>query len=136
MLVTPHGPCPGLAVLPDTSREEILGALGLAERVKGLAKTISATLWDPEEEIAARRREIRGLRMELLAGSGLPEQRTALDQLQRALRELQVGNVPGSMGLNPWNHPLDPWDQDGTHPLGWVRCRLLTHPGVRTLVQH
>lgn len=124
VLVAPHGPCPGLAVLPDTSREEILGALGLAERVKGLAKTISATLWDPEEEIAARRREIRGLRMELLAGSGLPEQRTALDQLQRALRELQVGNVPGSMGLNPWNHPLDPWDQDGTHPLGWVRCRL------------
>ncbi|KAM7042505.1 uncharacterized protein M8220_007673 [Acridotheres tristis] len=76
--------------LPDTSREEILGALGLAERVKGLAKTISATFWDPEEEIAVRRREIRGLRTELLAGSGLPEQRTAVAQLQRALRELQV----------------------------------------------
>ncbi|XP_066053553.1 uncharacterized protein [Chamaea fasciata] len=76
--------------LPDTSREEILGALGLAERVKGVAKTISATLWDPEEEILARRREIRGLRMELLAGSGLPEQRTAVAQMQRALRELQV----------------------------------------------
>ncbi|RMB96861.1 hypothetical protein DUI87_26930 [Hirundo rustica rustica] len=75
--------------LPDTSREEILGALGLAERVKGVAKTISATLWDPEEELAVRRREIRGLRMELLAGSGLPEQRAAVTQLQRALRELQ-----------------------------------------------
>ncbi|XP_068062434.1 uncharacterized protein [Anomalospiza imberbis] len=85
--------------LPDTSREEILGALGLAERVKGLAKTISATLWDAEKEIAARRREIRGLRMELLAGSGLPEQRRAVAQLQRALRELQVGNAPGSTGL-------------------------------------
>lgn len=109
MLVAPHGPCPGLALLPDTSREEILGALGLAERVKGLAKTISATFWDPEEEIAVRRREIRGLRTELLAGSGLPEQRTAVAQLQRALRELQVGNAPGSMGLKPWNHPLDPW---------------------------
>ncbi|CAN8189807.1 unnamed protein product [Coccothraustes coccothraustes] len=76
--------------LPDTSREEILGALGLAERVKGLAKTISATLWDPEEEIAARRREIRGLRTELLAGSGHPGQRAAVAQLKRALRELQV----------------------------------------------
>ncbi|TRZ22168.1 hypothetical protein HGM15179_005072 [Zosterops borbonicus] len=76
--------------LPDTSREEILGALGLAERVKGMAKTISATLWDPEEEIAARRREIRGLRMELLAGPSLPEQSTAVAQLQRALRELKV----------------------------------------------
>ncbi|XP_016157025.1 PREDICTED: uncharacterized protein LOC101815805 [Ficedula albicollis] len=75
--------------LPDTSREEILAALGLAERVKGLAKTISATLWDPEEEISARRREIRGLRVELLAGSRRPEQRTAVAQLQRALRELQ-----------------------------------------------
>ncbi|XP_029816058.1 LOW QUALITY PROTEIN: uncharacterized protein LOC115307529 [Manacus vitellinus] len=76
--------------LPDTSREEILGALGLAERVKGLAKTISATLWDPAEEITARRREIRGLRVELLAGTALPEQRTAVAQLRRALRELQV----------------------------------------------
>lgn len=99
VLVAPHGPCPGLAVLPDTSREEILGALGLAERVKGMAKTISATLWDPEEEIAARRREIRGLRMELLAGPSLSEQSTAVAQLQRALRELKVGNAPGSMGL-------------------------------------
>ncbi|KAJ7427010.1 hypothetical protein WISP_10342 [Willisornis vidua] len=76
--------------LPDTSREEILGALGLAERVKGLAKTISATLWDPAEEIAARRREIRGLRTELLAGAALPEQRKAVAQLRRALCELQV----------------------------------------------
>ncbi|KAL2299526.1 hypothetical protein Nmel_014189 [Mimus melanotis] len=76
--------------LPDTSREEILQALGLAERVKGLAKTISATLWDPEEEIAARRREIRGLRIELLAGSGLTEQGTAVAELQKALRELKV----------------------------------------------
>lgn len=99
MLVAPHGPCPGLPLLPDTSREEILGALGLAERVKGVAKTICATLWDPEEEIAARRREIRVLRMELLAGSSLPEQRTAVTRLQRALRELQVGNAPGSLGL-------------------------------------
>lgn len=125
MLVAPHGPCPGLALLPDTSREEILGALGLAERVKGLAKTISATLWDPVEEIAAHRREIRGLRMELLAGAGLPEQKTAVAQLQRALQELQVGNAPGST-----------WDQDNTHTLGWGRSRLLTHRGVKTLVQH
>ncbi|XP_039557523.1 uncharacterized protein LOC120498611 [Passer montanus] len=76
--------------LPDTSREEILGALGLAGRVKGLARTISATVWEPEEEIAARRREMRALRTELLAGSGRPEHSRAVAQLQRALRELQV----------------------------------------------
>ncbi|XP_040975287.1 uncharacterized protein LOC115334318 isoform X3 [Aquila chrysaetos chrysaetos] len=90
VLVDPRGPCPGLAALPDTSREEMLAALQLAKRVKGLAKTISATLWDPVQEVAARRREIRGLRMELLAGAGLPEQKMAVDQLRRALRELQV----------------------------------------------
>ncbi|XP_026714185.1 uncharacterized protein LOC113485305 [Athene cunicularia] len=76
--------------LPDTSREEILAALGLAEQVKGLAKSISATFWDPVQEVAARRREIRGLRMELLARAGLPEQKTAVARLQTALRELQV----------------------------------------------
>ncbi|XP_052672048.1 uncharacterized protein LOC128154893 isoform X2 [Harpia harpyja] len=90
VLVDPHGPCPGLAALPDTSREEILAALQLAKRVKGLAKTISATFWDPVQEVAACRREIRGLRMELLAGAGLPEQKMAVAQLRRALRELQV----------------------------------------------
>lgn len=74
----------------------------MAKRVKGLAKTISATLWDPEEEMAARRREIRGLRVELLAGTARPEQGRAVAQLQRALRELQVGNAPGSMGTG-WN---------------------------------
>jgi len=62
--------------------------------VKGLAKPISATLWDPAQEVAARRREIRGLRMELLAGAGLPEQKTAVARLRRALRELQVGKCP------------------------------------------
>ncbi|KAJ7399419.1 hypothetical protein BTVI_115010 [Pitangus sulphuratus] len=102
VLVAPHDPYPGLAALPDTSREEILGALGLAERVKGLAKTISATLWDPVEEITARRREIQGLRMELLAGTALPEQRTAVAQLQRALRELQVWE-------RPWIHTGPGW---------------------------
>lgn len=100
MLVDPHGPCPGLAALPDTSREETLAALGLAKRVKGLAKTISATLWDPTQEVAARRREIRGLRMELLARTGLPEQKVAVAGLRRALRELQVGKCP--------------WPPDGT----------------------
>ncbi|XP_069628371.1 uncharacterized protein [Haliaeetus albicilla] len=86
--------------LPDTSREEMLAALQLAKRVKGLAKTISATFWDPVQEVAARRREIRGLRMELLAGAGLSEQKIAVAQLRRALRELQVGECP--------------WPPDGT----------------------
>lgn len=121
---TPCGPCPGLAALPDPSGEEILAALGLAERVKGLAKTISATLWDPAQEVAARRREIRGLRMELLAGAGLPEQKMAVAQLRRALRELQVGERP--------------WPPDGTRmaliPPGRMRSGL--RPGVKTLVQH
>lgn len=100
VLVDPRGPCPGLGALPDTSREEMLAALQLAKRVKGLAKTISATFWDPVQEVAARRREIRGLRMELLAGAGLPEQKMAVAQLRRALRELQVGECP--------------WPPDGT----------------------
>lgn len=100
MLVDPRGPCSGLAALPDTSREEMLAALQLAKWVKGLAKTISATFWDPVQEVAARRREIRGLRMELLAGAGLPEQKMAVAQLRRALRELQVGECP--------------WPPDGT----------------------
>lgn len=94
MLVDPHGSCPGLAALPETSREEILAALGLAKHVKGLAKTISATLWDPAQEVAVRRREIRGLRTQLLAGAALPEQKMAVTQLRRALRELQVGGCP------------------------------------------
>ncbi|PKU39658.1 monocyte differentiation antigen cd14 [Limosa lapponica baueri] len=80
---------PGVAAGPDTSRAEILAALGLAQRVKTLAKTISATLWDPAQEVTARRTEIRELRMELLAGAGLPEQKTAVARLRRALRELQ-----------------------------------------------
>lgn len=55
---------------------------------------MSPTLWDPEREVAARREEIRGLRTELLAATGGPEQERAVAQLQRALRELQVGKPP------------------------------------------
>lgn len=110
-------PVPGTGMSPgllptaccsaDTSREEILAALGLAKRVKGLAKTISATLWDPQQEVAARRREIQGLRTELLAGANLPEQKVAVAQLRRALRELKVG-PPRPLATRG--------DQDGTHP--------------------
>lgn len=85
---------PRLAAPPDTPGEEILAALALAERVKGAAKTVSPTHWDPAQEVAARREEIRGLRTELLAGAGGPEQERAVAQLQRALRELQVGALP------------------------------------------
>ncbi|XP_025961268.2 uncharacterized protein LOC112986285 [Dromaius novaehollandiae] len=76
--------------LPDTSGEEILAALALAERVKGLAKTVSPTHWDPEQEAAVRRAEIRGLRAELLAGASRLEQERAVARLRRALWELQV----------------------------------------------
>lgn len=85
---------PRLAAPADTPGEEILAALALAERVKGAAKAVSPTLWDPEREVAARREEIRGLRTELLAATGGPEQERAVAQLQRALRELQVGERP------------------------------------------
>lgn len=85
---------PGLAAPADTPGEEILEALALAERVKGAAKAVSPTLWDPEREVVARREEIRGLRTELLAATGGPEQERAVAQLQRALRELQVGELP------------------------------------------
>lgn len=91
----PQSGHPGLAAPADTPGEEILAALALAERVKGAAKAVSPTLWDPEREVAARREEIRGLRTELLAATGGPEQERAVAQLQRALRELQVGEPPG-----------------------------------------
>lgn len=90
----PQSGHPGLAAPADTPGEEILAALALAERVKGAAKAVSPTLWDPERELAARREEIRGLRTELLAAAGGPEQERAVAQLQRALRELQVGELP------------------------------------------
>ncbi|XP_042746579.1 uncharacterized protein LOC122190593 [Lagopus leucura] len=86
--------------LPDTPREQIRAALALAEQVKGANKSVSPTHWDPAREVAARREKIRGLRTELLQTElqeavGRPEQRRVLAQLQRALRELQVGDTYG-----------------------------------------
>lgn len=84
--------------------------------MKGLARRISATLWDPVQEITARRRLIRGLRLELLAGAAVPEQEVALAQLRKALRELRVREVP--------------W------PPHWTRMKAEVHAGVNTIVQH
>lgn len=89
---------PGLTAPPGTPGEQIRAALALAEQVKGVNKSVSPTHWDPAWEVAARREKIRGLRTELQEAAGRPEQHRVLVQLQRALRELQVGDTYG--------HPL------------------------------
>ncbi|KQK79230.1 hypothetical protein AAES_108124 [Amazona aestiva] len=88
-LLHPNGRALQMMDVAPLGLEEVLAALGLAERVKGLARRISATLWDPAQEITARRRLIRGLRLELLAAAAVPEQEVALAQLRKALRELR-----------------------------------------------
>lgn len=98
---------PGLTAPTDTPREQIRAALALAEQVKGANKSVSPTHWDPAREVAAWREKIRGLRTELLQtelqeAAGRPEQRRVLAQLQRALRELQVGDTYGRSMDAPW----------------------------------
>ncbi|XP_075756171.1 uncharacterized protein LOC142818695 isoform X2 [Pelodiscus sinensis] len=76
--------------LPDASGEEILAALSLAEQARGLAKTVSATHWDPAEAAGRQRAAIRELRAQLLASRHHATQQSLARQLGRALGELQV----------------------------------------------
>ncbi|KYO39167.1 hypothetical protein Y1Q_0004814 [Alligator mississippiensis] len=76
--------------LPDASTEEILSAFSLAEQVRGLAKKVSPTLWDPTKVALRQRAEIQELRAQLLFRNSHSTQDSMIGQLQRALRELQV----------------------------------------------
>ncbi|XP_023962892.2 uncharacterized protein LOC101953166 [Chrysemys picta bellii] len=76
--------------LPDASGEEILSALSLAEQVRGLAKKVSPTHWDPAKAAWRQRAEIRELRAQLLSSSSRTVQESVISQLRRVLRDLQV----------------------------------------------
>ncbi|XP_074866178.1 uncharacterized protein LOC142021366 [Carettochelys insculpta] len=76
--------------LPGASGEEILAALSLAEQVRGLAKEVSPTHWDPGSAAQRQRAAIRELRAQLLSSSRGAAQEGAIGRLRRALRELQV----------------------------------------------
>ncbi|KAJ6661335.1 hypothetical protein lerEdw1_014963 [Lerista edwardsae] len=75
--------------LPDASGEEILSALTLAEKVRGVAKRVVPTLWDPTQETQKRRAAIGALRSQLFSSSHL-EQDNMIIQLGKVLKELQV----------------------------------------------
>ncbi|KAM7162697.1 chromosome-associated kinesin KIF4A isoform 1-T1 [Macrochelys suwanniensis] len=76
--------------LPDASGEEILSALSLAEQVRGLAKKVSPTHWDPAKAAWRQRAEIQELRAQLLSSSSRTAQESVISQLRRVLRDLQV----------------------------------------------
>ncbi|XP_030428200.1 uncharacterized protein LOC115656067 isoform X3 [Gopherus evgoodei] len=76
--------------LPDASGGEILSALLLAEQVRGLAKKVSPTHWDPAKAAWRQRAEIRELRAQLLSSSSRTVQKSVTSQLRRVLRDLQV----------------------------------------------
>ncbi|XP_050819512.1 uncharacterized protein LOC127055960 [Gopherus flavomarginatus] len=76
--------------LPDASGEEILSALSLAEQVRGLAKKVSPTHWDPAKAAWRQRAKIRELRAQLLSSSSRTVQESVISQLRRVLRDLQV----------------------------------------------
>ncbi|XP_066482115.1 E3 ubiquitin-protein ligase rnf8-A-like isoform X2 [Tiliqua scincoides] len=73
----------------DASGEEILSALTLAEKVRGVAKRVAPTHWDPTQETQKRRAAIGALRSQLFSSSHL-EQDNMISQLGKALKELQV----------------------------------------------
>lgn len=83
------------SIFLDASTEEILSAFSLAEQVRGLAKKVSPTLWDPTKVALRQRAEIQELRAQLLFRNSHSTQDSMIGQLQRALRELQVGD-PGT----------------------------------------
>ncbi|XP_063786659.1 uncharacterized protein LOC134935737 isoform X2 [Pseudophryne corroboree] len=72
----------------ELSGKEILSALSVADRVRGLSKKVSANLWDPEESVQKLRGQIKSQRSKLLSDNALEE--SAVRQLAEAVRELQM----------------------------------------------
>ncbi|KAM4748741.1 uncharacterized protein WCC33_006125 [Rhinophrynus dorsalis] len=74
--------------IQELSEKEILSALSVADRVRGLAKKVSTNRWDPEDAAHSLRIEIRNLRSKLLSDNNLEE--SIVRQLGEAVRELQI----------------------------------------------
>ncbi|CAN2387432.1 hypothetical protein PRIEUP_LOCUS10322 [Pristimantis euphronides] len=72
----------------ELSGKEILSALSVADRVRGISKKVSATSWDPEETTRKLRGQIKGLRTQLLSDNALEE--SGVRQLAEAVKELQM----------------------------------------------
>ncbi|XP_073480167.1 uncharacterized protein [Aquarana catesbeiana] len=72
----------------ELSGKEIVSALSVADRVRGLSKKVSANIWDPEEAAHKLRGLIKNQRSKLMADSTLEE--SAVRQLAETVKELQM----------------------------------------------
>ncbi|KAM5172336.1 kinesin-related protein 1 [Mantella aurantiaca] len=72
----------------ELSGKEIVSALSVADRVRGLSKKVCSNTWDPEEAAHKLRGQIKNQRSKLMSDSALEE--SAVRQLAEAVKELQI----------------------------------------------